>query len=230
MRLHVLQHVPFEGPVVIADWAASRCGTITRTRLFDGEALPGIETFDWLVVMGGPMGVHDEAKHPWLRGEKAFLRRAIEAGKTVVGVCLGAQLIADALGARVYRGPRHEIGWLPIEFTAEAVAPDLFPTLPRETIVFQWHGDTFDIPEGAVKLARSEAVENQAFLYDGRVLALQFHLEVTRGSVAALTEACADEIVPDRCVQDATTMLAAGDGEYERMHGMLDAMLERLKG
>jgi GMP synthase-like glutamine amidotransferase len=229
MRIHILQHIHFEGPVAIADWAARHGDRVLTTRLFDKDSPPEPDTFDMLVVMGGPMGVHDEEKFPWLRDEKACIRAAIDAGKSVVGVCLGAQLIADVLGARVQPGPAKEIGWFPLEFTDAARAPDAFPMLPERMTVFQWHGDTFDIPDGAVHLARSQAVPNQAFLYDGRVLALQFHMEVTSESVAALAHACVYDLEPGPCVQDIGQILDADPAVIDAMHTTLAAMLDRLR-
>ena len=125
LHINCLLHAPFDGPCGIADWAADRGHSLTMTPLYAGVLPPDPASYDWLVVMGGPMGVHDESEHPWLVAEKALIRRSIEAGKTVVGVCLGAQLIAAALGARVYRNREAEIGWLPIELTAAGQASAL---------------------------------------------------------------------------------------------------------
>ena len=228
MRIQVLQHVPFEGPAGIADWAASRGHPLTITHLYRGDTLPALDTFDRLAVMGGPMGIYDEQDHPWLVPEKAFLAAAIQAGKTIVGVCLGAQLLADCLGARVIRNAHKEIGWLPIELTPEALADPVFGPLAPGLTVYHWHGDTFPLPPGAVHLARSAGCEHQAFLYQGRVLGLQFHLETTPESLAALVTHCADEIVPGPYVQDAATMLAAGPADYARINAALFGVLDRL--
>ena len=189
MKLHWLQHVPFEGLGIIEEWAEASGFEISCTRLFAGGRLPEIETFDWLVVMGGPMGIYDYEDHPWLAAEKQFIKTAIEADKTVLGICLGAQLIADVLGAKVYPGPQKEIGWFPIQ-RAEG-APKI---IPDQLTAFHWHGDTFEIPDGAVRLASSEACKNQGFVYNDRVAALQFHLETTPESMEALIENCADEL------------------------------------
>jgi GMP synthase-like glutamine amidotransferase len=228
MRIHVLQQVHFEGPAAIGDWAARKGYPINTTRMFEQTDLPEQDDLDWLVVMGGPMGIHDEAEHPWLAREKEFLREAIAAGKTVVGICLGAQLIADALGARVYPNEHSEIGWLPIELTRQGQASRLLVFLPHRFEVFHWHGDTFDIPEGATHLAFSEGCQHQAFLYEGRVLGLQFHLESTPASVADLVANCADEIVPGEYVQDAERMLAATEGDYVRVNQALFGILDQL--
>lgn len=228
MRIHFLQHVPFEGPAGIGVWASGKGHGTSLTPLFEDAELPDYDDFDWLVVMGGPMGIHDDAKYPWLVREKQFLRESIDRGKTVVGICLGAQLIAEALGARVYRNAHKEIGWLPIELTDEGRESRLLVFFSHRFEVFQWHGDTFDLPEGAVHLARSEGCEHQAFLYDGRVLGLQFHLESTHESVGELVANCADEILPGPYVQGAERMLAATEGDFVRIHHALFGILDRL--
>jgi GMP synthase-like glutamine amidotransferase len=228
MRIQCLQHVPFEGPAAIAHWAEARGHSLVSTPLYAGAAPPPQADFDWLLVMGGPMGIYDEADHPWLAVEKAFLRESISAGKTVVGVCLGAQLLADVLGARVYPGPHKEIGWFPIELTAEAAATAPLGLLPATLDVFHWHGDTFDLPPGAVHLASSAVCANQAFLYDGRVLGLQFHVESTPASVRDIVANCADELVPAPYIQSAERLLAAGEDDYRRLHAALFGVLDRL--
>ena len=228
MRIQCLQHVPFEGPFGVADWADARGHTLAETPLYDGAEPPGQAAFDWLVIMGGPMGVGDTAEYPWLAAEQAFIRQSIDAGKTLVGVCLGAQLIAAALGARVYRNAHKEIGWLPIELTPDGQVSELFGWLPRSLQVFHWHGDTFDLPAGALLLAGSAACAHQAFLYDGRVLGLQFHLESTPESVAGITAVCADELVPGPYVQETARILAATPEDYARIGQALFGLLDRL--
>jgi GMP synthase-like glutamine amidotransferase len=228
LRISALKHVPFEGPAGIADWARRAGHVMTTVALYSGEAPPSPDLYDWLVVMGGPMSVGDEADHPWLPQEKAAISAAIAAGKTVVGVCLGAQLIAEALGARVYPNGQKEIGWMPIELTVEGTRSAVLGFLPRKLEVFHWHGDTFDLPPGAVHLARSEHCVNQAFLYEDRVLGLQFHLESTPQSVADIVRACAAEIVPSETVQCAERILAATAEEYAHLNSALVGVLERL--
>ena len=230
MRIQCLKHVTFEGPAGIADWAEAQGHLITLTPLYEGVPVPDLDAFDWLVVMGGPMGVGDESVHPWLAAEKAFIGRAIAAAKTVLGVCLGAQLIAEALGARVYPNPEKEIGWMPVELTESGRASPLTGFLPASLDVFHWHGDTFDLPPGAVRLVRSGPCANQAFIYDGRVLGLQFHLESTPASVADILAHCAQDIVPAPYVQTAERMLAATPEDYGRINGALFGILDRLAG
>ena len=224
MKLHYLQHVPFEDIGVIRQWAERGGFAITRTRLFAGEGFPDIGSFDWLVVMGGPMGIHDHAEHPWLADEKRFLKTAIGAGKTILGICLGAQLLADALGARVYPGPQKEIGWFPIRR-----APGAPPLLPEELMAFHWHGDTFDIPRDAVRLASSEACANQGFVHGDRVVALQFHLETTQESMEALIENCADELVGEAPFVQSAEQMRARLPNIGKINAAMESLLDRLR-
>ena len=160
MRVHVFQHVPFEGPGSVAQWAHARGAALTVTPLLEPHSLPELGAVDVLVVLGGPMSVHDEACLPWLRDEKHFIGDAIASGTPVLGICLGAQLIAAALGARVYAGAKREIGWFPVYGLDHAEQAFRFPDVVN---AFHWHGETFDLPTGATLLARSEACACQAF-------------------------------------------------------------------
>ena len=187
MRIHVLQHVPFETPDRVADWAIERGHELCVVRMFEGaQALPDLEKLEGLVLLGGPMSVGDEALFPWLAWERDLIRRAIRHEVPLLGICLGAQQIARALGASVRVMPKTEIGWQEIQATAEGLRSEW---LENETeTVFQWHGETFDLPEGAVHMARSPACENQAFIYGKRTLALQFHPEVSTKGISAMLE------------------------------------------
>jgi GMP synthase-like glutamine amidotransferase len=206
LRLHYLQHVPFEGLGSIGRWAAAARATLTVTRFFADPALPPQEAFDLLVIMGGPMGVGDTDRYPWLAGEKAFIRKAIACGKPVLGICLGAQLIADALGARVYPNATREIGWFEIQRHAAAADHALGACLPPRSKVFHWHGDTFDLPDGALPLARSAACRNQGYVLGDRVAALQFHLETTPQSLEALIANAPEDLKPGPYVQSPAAM------------------------
>lgn len=207
MRIVAVTHVPFEGPAAIADWASARGHHFEVFRAYDANAAhPG--EFEMLVVMGGPMSISDEEEHPWLLPEKRMIAAAIEDGAYVLGVCLGAQLLAEALGAEVSRGKHTEIGWFDVQLDAEASASAVFGRLPAEFEALHWHGDTFAIPAGAVRMARSEATDNQAFEYeDGRIVAIQFHLEETREALATLIGAAGDDLAEgEPWVQSAEVM------------------------
>src|SRR5215470_3748086 len=166
IRMAVLQHVEFEGPATIADWAAARGVPVRVFHLDRNGILPSIYDFDMLTVMGGPMSANDQAQLDWLGPEIALVRGAIAADKTVFGVCLGAQMIAKALGARVYPGSAKEIGWFPVERTG---SHPLFDGLPDSFTPFHWHGETFDLPHEATPLAKSKITETQAFAVGRRV-------------------------------------------------------------
>lgn len=227
MNIHYLQHVPFEGIGSIEDWVRRGGHTLGATRFYCGDPLPAVEALDLLVVMGGPMNIYEEACYPWLVDEKRFIERAIAVGRRVLGISLGAQLVADVLGARVYANSDKEIGWFPVETTEAASEDGLFAALPRQFEVFHWHGDTFDIPAGAVHVARSDACANQAFVYDERVVGLQFHLEATAASVRQVIAHSAAEIVGGRYIQTPLGMLADAR-RFETTYRVMQELLDRL--
>lgn len=196
MKIQFLQHVPFEGPARIADWANDRRHEIAITKLFSGDACPDVRDIDALVVMGGPMGANDDARLPWMKMEKKMIADAIEKEKKVLGICLGAQLIARVLGAKVYKNPEKEIGWFPIELNPPNVRKHPLNVLPQRVNVFHWHGDAFDLPKGATHLARSRGCENQAFHYGDHVVGLQFHLEMAGAHIESLLRYAAQDLQP----------------------------------
>lgn len=229
MRIACLQHVAFEGPATIGTWAGSQGFPFSLTRLFANEPLPARTTFDVLVVLGGPMSVRDEDRFDWLRPEKEFIRHAIENDKRVLGICLGAQLIAETLGALVYPNSEREIGWFPVRRTPPAATHPAFVTFPESFTAFHWHGETFDLPTGATWLAWSEGCAHQAFSVGKRVLGLQFHLEITPESVEALIRNCPGELVPGAFVQDSHAMVAAHD-HFREANRLLLLLLDQLVG
>ena len=226
IRMAVLQHVEFEGPAAIADWAAARGVPVRVCRLGRNAILPSIDDFDMLTVMGGPMSANDQAQFDWLGPEIALVREAIAADKTVFGVCLGAQMIAKALGARVYPGSAKEIGWFPVERTS---AHPLFDDLPDSFTPLHWHGETFDLPHGAKLLAKSKITLNQAFAVGQRVLGVQFHMEPTEDSVRMLVKAAAREIGCGTFEQQPGIILA-NLGQCAGLRPLLETALDRLTG
>lgn len=225
MKVHVLQHVPFEDIGSIAPWLEAHRAQVSYTRFFDDPALPQLNGLDLVIAMGGPMSVNDESTLPWLLLEKRFVRNAVERGIAVLGVCLGAQLIASALGARVYRNSQKEIGWFPIEATPSTTNTFRFP---EKCIVFHWHGETFDLPAGAVRLAKSAACENQGFQIAQHVIGLQFHLETTPESARALLDNCSDELVPGRYVQTELELREVPSAAYVEINRLMSKVLAYL--
>ena len=179
MNVLVLQHIACEPPGVYEDVLDEHGATIHRVELDEGDPLPDWRAFDAIVAMGGPMGALDDDEHPWLTDEKRLIADAVRSGLPFWGVCLGVQLLAASLGARVYPGPAPEVGVLPVLLTDEALADPVFAGTPRELLSLQWHGDTFDLPDGATRLAGSPAYPNQAFRVGADAYGVQFHLEVS---------------------------------------------------
>src|ERR1035437_384463 len=207
LKIHTLQHVPFEGFGCIDQWITTKGHIVDYTKLYDKPQFPSLNKFDWLIVMGGPMGVYDEAIYPWLKEEKEFIRRAIESGKIVVGICLGSQLIAEVLGAKVYPNKQKEIGWFDIKKTEFARNHPLLKQIEEQFSVFHWHGDTFDLPADSERLFSSAVCLNQAFLYKKKVLGLQFHFEVTSQALKEMIENGMSELVKDKTIQSATKIM-----------------------
>ncbi|MGH8502539.1 MAG: type 1 glutamine amidotransferase [Gammaproteobacteria bacterium] len=225
MRVHVLQHVPFEGLGSIEGWLVTQGASVTYTRFYESAILPNAEDVDFVIALGGPMSVNDEHELPWLVEEKRFVASAIHADKTVLGICLGSQLIASALGSGVYPGPFKEIGWFPVRGEPPTSGSFRFPASVN---VFHWHGETFDLPPSAVHLASSEACRNQAFQIGRRVFGLQFHLETTPSSAEALISECSHELITDRFIQTAEQLRAVPASEYVSINTLMDSVLSYL--
>lgn len=225
LRAHWFQHVPFEGLGQLEPWLRRAGFQIGCTRLFETSAWPDPAAVDFLVVMGGPMSVNDEGLYPWLKEEKDFLRRYLATGKPLLGICLGAQLIAAVLGARVYANREKEIGWFPVEGIPSRDSSTF--RFPPSAEVFHWHGETFDLPSGATQLARSQACENQAFQI-GSAIGLQFHLETTPDSARALIDHARNELVPGAFVQSEAEILATPASRYPALHRLLDELMAHL--
>ncbi len=225
MRIHWLQHADFEDLGCIEPWLAARGHVVSGSRLHAGETPPPVAAFDALIVLGGPMNIYACHEHPWLRTEKALIRTAIDQGRRVLGICLGAQLIADVLGGPVSRNAEPEIGWFEVELNEAGRAEPLFAGLPPRFTAFHWHVDTYALPPGAIGLAHSAACAQQAFSFDcGRVLGLQCHLEVTRDN--AIEWFRYEAVTSSRYVQTADAILADVDA-FAANNAAMRAILER---
>jgi len=225
MKVHVLQHVPFEDLGSIGACLNNRDAQIGYTRFFENPKLPPLDQVDRVIAMGGPMSVNDEDEYSWLKPEKQFIREAIIRGIPVLGVCLGAQLIAAALGARVYPNSVKEIGWFPVRAVP---VPEGYFAFPKECSVFHWHGETFELPEGAVRLAEDDACMNQAFQFKSNAIGLQFHLETTFKSALALLEYCRKDIVSGPYIQSEIELRAVPMVSYQTLNSMMNKVIAYL--
>ena len=223
----VLQHIACEPPAAYEDELRSRGIDLVRVELDEGEPLLDWRDFGGIVVMGGPMGAYDEADHAWLATEKQLIREAVAADVPVWGVCLGAQLLASALGARVYKGEEPEVGVLPVELTPAATDDPVFGGAPTTFPTLQWHGDTFELPPGATALASSPVYPNQAFRV-GRSYGVQFHIEVSLdlatqwGELPAYAESLETTLGPgalDRLLGDLAEQAPAMTALARRLFG-----------
>lgn len=227
LRIHYFQHVVYEGLGSIEEWINASGHTLTSTRFFENTVLPELSAIDWLIVMGGGMSVNDEEEFPWLISEKQFIKKAVEAGKTVLGICLGSQLVSSALGAKVYKNKEKEIGWFDIHIIDAVLPGSFFEETGSKIKVFHWHGDTFDLPKNAVHLASSEACKNQAYFFGNKVLAMQFHLEPTLKSLQQMIEHGRDDLSPGKFVQPEEE-LTADKQLFESNRKILFTLLNRL--
>jgi GMP synthase-like glutamine amidotransferase len=208
MKIHCIQHVEFETPGTIVEWIEKRKHSLSSTLLYSNESFPSLDNFDLLIIMGGPMNIYEYEKYPWLREEKKFIEETISAGKAVLGICLGAQLIADVLKSEVFKNNYKEIGWFPV-FTIkrEISETSILKNVPEEFTAFHWHGDTFSLPESAKQLFASEACKNQGFIYRNRVIGLQFHLEMNYRTIRNVIENCRNELTEGKYIQKEKDIL-----------------------
>jgi GMP synthase-like glutamine amidotransferase len=223
LRLHFIQHVPFEHPAYLLKWAEKKNYTHSITKVYESHVFPFTETFDILVIMGGPMGAYEEDKYEWLKFEKQFIKEAIIAGKKVWGICLGCQLIADILGAGVYPHKQKEIGWWPVKKTKDH---PLTKALPDEFVTFHWHGDTYDLPADAIRLFESEACAQQGFLYKNNVAGVQFHPEVEEDLLNSLTIHDRAELVSAKYIQTEDEMKKLLPLHIAAQHTYITSLME----
>lgn len=216
----IFQHVPFEGPGAFAPWLLSFGYDVRTFHWWEHASPPDLSDVDVAISMGGPMSVNDTQEFPWLLQEQYWLRSAMEEELPVIGVCLGAQNMAAALGASVKANPEREIGWWPIQ--------DVQNPASNPLPVLHWHGETFEIPEGSVHLEESEGCRNQSFLWGERALGLQYHMEATRESLTSLIENCRHELTPDHFVQTEEEIWAGWEAHHQAATQMLKQRLEQI--
>lgn len=207
MHIHYFQHDHFEDLGYIGDWATAHNFTTSVTRFDISAELPSHNEYDWLVVLGGKMGVNDSDQYPWINPEIEFIKEAIKLGKAILGICLGSQMVAKALGAKVYKNTEPEMGFFPVIFSQNANKDNIFKHFPEELNVMHMHSDIFELPEGAVSMAASEVTPCQAFRFGNNVFALQFHFEITESNAPVFIREVTPEIVPGRLVQQPSEML-----------------------
>jgi GMP synthase-like glutamine amidotransferase len=217
----IFQHVPFEGPGAFASRLLSFGYTLRTHRWWEASSPPDLSEADLVIAMGGPMSVNDEEEHPWLQQEKEWLRQALNAELPLMGICLGAQCMASALGAKVTPNPEREIGWWPVTACGQKD--------PEPLTVLHWHGETFDLPDGAVHLEQSEACLHQSFQWGERALGLQYHLEATRDSLTALIEHSRHEMMPGPYVQTEEQLWAGWRAHHRLADLRLSQLLDRIR-
>jgi GMP synthase-like glutamine amidotransferase len=225
MRIFCLRHVPFESAGVIEQWAVNRNHPFFYVNLYENAPFPRPEHFDLLVILGGPMNVYEEDRYPWLKDEKSFLVQAVESGKKMLGICLGAQLLADVLGGEVFSNPYREIGWHPVRLgPGSEESPLVRRVFPPQFLTFQWHGDTFVPPAGSVLWATNEACANQAFQYGRDIVGLQFHLEYTVEIIEKMLYFCSDDLTEGPFIQTVQRIRA----DYPHIGAMNQLMIHFL--
>ncbi|KXS41310.1 MAG: GMP synthase [Methanolobus sp. T82-4] len=225
MRIHCLQHLEFETLGNINQWILSRGHTLSKSMPYAGDSFPDTDDFDLLVIMGGLMSVYQEDGFSWLKAEKEFVKRCLDTGKAVFGICFGAQMLAEILGSKVTKNRYKEIGWHKVRLTAEKEISDLLSGFPDEFTAFQWHGDTFDLPGKAIRLFESDACREQGFIYGGNVLAVQFHPEVDGKCIHGLVKNCSTDLVDGRYIQNEGYIISRKDfieGSASLMFSILD--------
>ncbi len=229
MRIHCILHASFEGPAAIKDWAQAKGLEMTTTSTYAGEQLPNTNEFDFLVIMGGPQSPLEIDKYSFLRDEIELVSRAVADEKAILGICLGSQVIAEALGAPTQRSPEKEIGVFPIELTEEGRLDPIFKNFPDKFSAFHWHNDMPGIPDGAVLLARSLGCPHQAFRYGNRIYGLEFHLEPTRASAKELIENCPGDLEEGIYTQTEEEILSADfDAINKKMETILDLLVRQV--
>ncbi len=228
LKINYFQHVPFEDCANIALWTRYKGHKLTRTRVYEGDPFPDPDNIDWLIIMGGPMNIYEYDTYPWLLRERQFIKDMIKMDKVVIGICLGAQLIADVLGAKVKRNNHREIGFFPVMLNERGRKNSLLSCLEDQFSAFHWHGDRFEIPRGTDNLCKTKACLNQAFQYGQKVLAMQFHLDYSIESVRKMIKHCSHELDEGAYVKKPDKMLADVQS-FEKLKDNLFILLDNIE-
>jgi len=201
MKALILKHISYENPGFIQDFFKQKNIEFKIVNIWQKRKLPDIKNFDIFVIMGGPMGVYDVDKYKWLLKEKKYIKSAVEKGKKIFGICLGAQLLAENFGAKIYKNKFKEIGWYPVKLTEDAKRHYLFNSIPDKFFTFHWHNDTFSIPKGSIRIASSDACENQGFVLGKNIIGLQFHPEITEKDLKLFLKYGSKELIKSNFIQ-----------------------------
>jgi GMP synthase-like glutamine amidotransferase len=226
-HIHIFQHDPSVGAGFITDWIRHWRFGVTCTQFYNNDPLPDVNRFDWLIVLGGNMGVFDYDSFPWLYEEKRCIEAALTRHKKIIGICLGAQIIAEVLGARVYRARFPEIGWFPVEIPKDAMKSPILSQTHRKITGFHWHHDTFDLPDGSIRFGSTKACLNQGFIYEDHVIGIQFHPECRQEEVRMLIEQSRYECIGGMYVQSPDAILAT-QNHFTSMHAFLNQILDNI--
>lgn len=207
LNIHYYQHVNHEGPGVIQNWCYDNGHNMTRTNFRVNDDIPNPDLYDVLIIMGAHFSVHDTDKYPWLIKEKRSIDRALNDGKKVLGICLGAQLIAEVLGAEVKKSEFKELGWHKIKFSKEGMNSKLFNHYPQIHDMFHWHGETFNLPDNCMLVAESEACQNQIFQYGELAVGFQCHPELSEYHIGRMLEKSSDCLTDGKYVNSKEEIL-----------------------
>lgn len=231
LNIHYYQHVNHEGLAAINKWADLNGHTLSKTNFKNSDKIPNPDLYDLLIVLGGPMSVNDDKKFPWLLEEKKSINRALNDGKKVLGICLGAQLISDVLGSKVYKSNELEIGWHNVTMQKDYKSIEYFSDFPSEFESFHWHGETFELPEGTTLIASSQACTNQIFSYGDLAVGFQFHLEQNAYSINRMIERANEKLTGTGFVQTKEQIIENihnADLNNKLMFNFLDKFTEKI--
>lgn len=229
LNIHYYQHVNYEGLGAIQKWCDEHGHNLSRTNFKSNDSIPNPDLYDALIILGGPMSVHDESKYPWLIQEKRSIDRALNDGKKVLGICLGAQLLAQSLGASVTKSQYNEIGWHKIKLSQEASSSKHFNDFPNELISFHWHGEEFGLPANCIRIASSEACENQVFAYGDLAVGFQCHPEQTEYSIGRMLDRAGNDLKPDKYInshQEIISNIYHAKTNNDLLYNFLDSFMK----